>query len=227
MIKMEDSKEIDKYGMGRAAEVAANFLHSILTQPIEELNGLITDKVKFWRFKNQVNILLKAKDYLESKGINPSRIPLKSVSNLLEYASLEEDKGMQERWAALLANAAKETKDYDLIHIFSTILNQLSPQEVAVLEYMFSRCFYKSDRHRPFIEKGDIIRLSFTTYHVTLLIFDNLVRLRLIEEEPPKIKFEKDELTYDMDISETTLTPSTKVRLSEFGVEFIKRTRFR
>lgn len=223
---MDDSKEMDKYGVGKAAEVAANFLHSILTQPIKELNGLITDKVKFWRFKNQINILLKAKVYLESKGINPKRIPLKSVSNLLEYASLEEDEGMQDRWAALLANAAKETKDYDLTHVFSAILNQLSPQEVAVLEHVFSRCFFKSDRDRPFIEKGEIIRLSFTTYHVTLLIFDNLVRLRLIEEEPPKIRFEKNELTYDMDISATTLTPSTKVRLSEFGVEFVKQCRF-
>ncbi|MBI3218726.1 MAG: DUF4393 domain-containing protein [Bacteroidetes bacterium] len=221
------SDSVDKYGVGKAAEVAADFLHSILTQPIQELNGLVADKIKFWRFKNQVDILLKAKKYLESKGINANKIPLKSVSNLLEYASLEEDEDMQDKWAALLANAVRETKDYDLTHIFSQILNQLSAQEVAVLDHMFSRCFFKSDRDRPFIEKGEITRLSFTTYYVTLLIFDNLLRLRLIEEEPPKIKFEKDELTYDMDLTATSLTPSTKVRLSEFGVEFVKQCRFR
>ena len=209
-------------GIAQATEKAFQFLDAVLTSPVKEFTGILTDKVKFWRFKNQVDVILKAQEFLKSKGIKPRKIPVKDLSNLLEFASFEEDEKMQSRWASLLANAANPNNRYDICSIFSQILNQLSSQEVAILDYVFSKCFWKTDRDRPFLERADIIRLKFTEYQVTLLIFDNLLRLRLIEEEPPQIKFDTDENYED----QTSIVNSSKIRLSEFGVEFVRQSRF-
>jgi hypothetical protein len=182
--------------------------------------------VKYWRFKNQVNTILKTQEFLRLQGIQPRKIKVKVLSNLLEFASIEEDVKMQERWAALLANAADPNNPFDICSIFSQILNQLSPQEVSILDYMFGLCFWKSDRDRPFLDKHDIVKMNFTEYEVTLLIFDNLLRLRLIEEEPPQLENSINNSLNESKAVQTKLLHSSRIRLSEFGVEFVRQSRF-
>jgi len=213
-------------GIALASEKAFEFLDSILTNPVKELTGILTDKVKFWRFKNQVNTILRAHEFLRSQGIQPRKMKVKDLSNLLEFASFEEDVKMQERWAALLANAADPNNPFDICSIFSQILNQISPQEVSILDYIYGQCFWKSDRDRPFLDKRDIIKLNFTVYEVTLLIFDNLLRLRLIEEEPPRLDKSKYDHENETRVDEIDLVISSRIRLSEFGVEFVRQSRF-
>lgn len=214
---------INENAVAQAAEKAFEFLDAVLTSPVKEFTGILTDKVKLWRFKNQVEIILKAQEYLKSKGIQPRKIKIKDLSNLLEFASFEDDEIMQSRWAALLANAANPNNRFDICSIFSQILNQLSPQEVGILDYIYSRCFFKSDRDRPYLERIEIIKLKFTDYQVSLLIFDNLLRLRLIEEQPHQIDLSQFEDINKRDVRNSELA---KIRLSEFGAEFVRQSRF-
>jgi hypothetical protein len=52
----------------------------------------------------------RAQEMLEDAGLQPGPVPLKTLVPLLQYASLEDDKSLQERWANLLANAAADVK---------------------------------------------------------------------------------------------------------------------
>ena len=225
---MDEKTKIDiANGIGQAAEKALDFIEKIVAGPIMEGTGIFTDKVKYWRFKNQVNIITKAREYLKSKGIEtPKKIPIKDVTTLLEYASFEEEPIMQDSWAKLLANTMNPKNQFNTCHIFSQVLNQLSVNEVYILNFMFVNCFQISSEHRPYFSKTDLIRNGNSDYQTGLLIVDNLLRLRLIEEEPPKIREEeKKESLYIEEETEARneIIASDNYRLSKFGVELIKQ----
>ena len=54
------SKEIVKIPYEKTIEIASEFLEKILGPPAEEVGLFLRDKVRFWRAKNQVGILIKA-----------------------------------------------------------------------------------------------------------------------------------------------------------------------
>ena len=221
----ENKKEITN-GVGIAAEKALEFLEKIIGGPIMEGTAILTDKIQYVRFKNKVNRTLKAIEFLKTKGIKtPKKIPIKDLSTLLEYSSYEDDETMQDCWSNLLANTLNPENEFDACHIFSQVLNQLSVSEVIVLNYMFINCFQKSSEHRPYFEKRDLIRKCNSGFKTALLIVDNLLRLRLIEEEPPKLIEREKESSNDFDskIIITELALSESYRLSQFGVELLKQ----
>jgi hypothetical protein len=129
---MSENKHTElAHGIGIAAEKALDFIEKVMAGPIIEGTGIFTDKVKYWGFKNQVDIIQKARNYLKAKGIDtPKKIPIKDVTTLLEYASFEENEMMQNSWASLLANTLNSDNKFNACHIFSQILNQLSVNEV-------------------------------------------------------------------------------------------------
>ncbi|PXX22845.1 Abi-alpha family protein [Arenibacter sp. ARW7G5Y1] len=216
-------------GIGIAAEKALEFIEKIIAAPIMEGTGIFTDKVKYWRFKNQVKIITKAREYLKSKGIEiPKKIPIKDVTTLLEYASFEEEEIMQDSWAKLLANTMNPNNQFDACHIFSQVLNQMSVNEIYILNYAYSKCFMVSSEDRPYLGKHELMKNSYSDYHTGLLLIDNLLRLRLIEEQPPKFidNSKKRQIVYD-DGDEATpaseIIASDCFRLSKFGAELLKQ----
>jgi len=217
-------------GIANASEKALNFVEKILADPFIEGTGIFTDKVKYWRFKNQIKIILKAKSFLKSKGIEtPKKIPIKDLTTLLEYASFEEEEKMQENWANLLANSLNPKNTFNATHIFSQVLNQISFEEIQILKYMLSRSFILSSDNRPYFEKKDLIGQSVAPYELTLLLFDNLLRLRIIEEKLPKIKKEYspsnfiNDMTFDSDMPNNEIISSESIRLSKFGTELLRK----
>jgi hypothetical protein len=214
-------------GIGSAAEKALDFIEKLIAAPLIEGTGFFTDKVKLWRFKNQILIIEKAREFLKAKGIEiPKKIPIKDLTTLLEYASFEEDEIMQDSWAKLLANTLDPKNQFNACHIFSQLLNQLSVNEFYVLKFIYSKCFFMTSEDRPYIERAEIVRNSGTDYNTTMLLIDNLLRLRLIEEQPPKLK-ESSRKVYlyknDEDIPHNEIIASDCFRLSKFGVELIKQ----
>ena len=178
-------------------------------------------------FKNQVNIITKARKYLKNKGIEtPKKIPIKDVSTLLEYASFEEEEVMQDSWAKLLANAMNPNNKFDACHLFSQVLNQISVNEFHVLVYLKSRSFIITSDNRPYLESSDLIRNSRADYQTGTLLIDNLLRLRLIEEKPPKLKDNSRRVSLyseDKEISENEIIASDSFRLSKFGTELTRQ----
>lgn len=88
----------------KGPELAKDFLGRLINPTAEEVGLLISDNIKYFRFKNQVRILLKTKDYVEKKNIKIKEIPIKILVPLLENASLEDNDSLQNKWANLLVN---------------------------------------------------------------------------------------------------------------------------
>jgi hypothetical protein len=132
---------------------------------------------------------------------------------------------MQDCWANLLANTLNPENTFNVCHIFSQILNQLSISEIVILNYMFINCFQISSEHRPYFEKRDLIRKCPSDFNSGILIIDNLLRLRLIEEEPPKLieKIKEDAENFDLKVIKTELVASENYRLSKFGIELLNQ----
>ena len=225
---MSEEKKIEvANGIGIAAEKALDFIEKLIAAPLMEGTGIFTDKVKYWRFKNQIIIIEKAREFLKMKGIEiPKKIPIKDITTLLEYASFEEEEIMQDSWAKLLANALNPNNQFDACHIFSQLLNQMSINEFYILKFIYSKCFLMSSEDRPYLEKAELVRNSTTDYQTTMLLMDNLLRLRLIEEQPPRLK-ESSKKVYlyndDEEIPSNEIIASDCYRLSKFGVELVKQ----
>jgi Abortive infection alpha len=104
-----------------------------MSPAVEEAGLLLQDSVAFWRFKNQIRVLNKAKTYCEKNNISPKAIPPKLLSPLLDGAALEEDEILRDKWAILLSNMVDSEQNIQN-HVFPYILGQISTNELLFLD---------------------------------------------------------------------------------------------
>ncbi len=105
--------------------------------PVAELSDLLSDEIRYFRWKNSVRTIARAKVMAESAGITPKEIPVKFLFPMLGHASLETEADMAERWAALLANAAGgfSSRHFSVMEA----LQRLSSREARSIQRMYDR----------------------------------------------------------------------------------------
>lgn len=128
--------DITSTALEKGIDLAKDFLDKLIIPSVEETGLLLRDKVTMWKFKNQVRMLNKAKDYCEKQKINPKTISLKVLCPLLDYSALEESDELQDKWAILLANMVDSEQNIEN-HVFPYILSQISSNEFAILENVY------------------------------------------------------------------------------------------
>ncbi|MDF0591238.1 Abi-alpha family protein [Candidatus Methanocrinis natronophilus] len=121
----------------KGVDAVIRFLEKIAGPAAEESGLLLQDKVKFYRFKNQVKMLAKAQIMLDEAGVTPRAVPPKTLLPLLDGAALEEDEDLSTKWAALLANAATPNGPFTIYPSYPHILSQLSPNEATLLDAIY------------------------------------------------------------------------------------------
>ena len=130
---MSNKIDITSTALEKGIDLAKDFLDKLIIPSIEETGLLLKDKVTFWKFKNQIRMLNKAKKYCDKQNIDPKTISLKLLCPLLEYSSLEEEEELQDKWAILLANMVDSKQNIEN-HVFPYILSQISLNEFKFLE---------------------------------------------------------------------------------------------
>lgn len=197
---------------------AKEFLGKILGPPAEDVGLLLRDQVHNFRFKNQVKILTKARAFLDEQGIQPQKVPLKTLAPILEFGSLEEDESMIEKWAALLASAADPASTSKVQPSFPEILKQLSAREAVILDTIFAMVIKEQIPRAEWSNRGarrepvkQIARLEDEEYEISI---DNLYRLRLCA--PPAIQL----AFLDNKDARFQLRDKSVVCLTEFGFAF-------
>ena len=117
---------------------AGKFLASVVKGPIK---GMILDELRQLRWKNQVRLVERARHFLKERGLDaPGRnVPIKVAYPIIEGALMEDDPGMQDRWARLLASAADPNMKAALSPAYASILRDLSPLDATILEKIFRR----------------------------------------------------------------------------------------
>tara|TARA_R110002050_G_scaffold81125_2_gene173397 strand:- start:59 stop:928 length:870 start_codon:yes stop_codon:yes gene_type:complete len=117
----------------KSLDFAKEFLGKLISPSVEETGLLIKDTIASYRFKNQIKILNKAKEYCEKNNISPKQISFKLLCPLLEYASLEENEKLQDKWSILISNLADSEQNIEN-HVFPYILSQISLKEFEIIE---------------------------------------------------------------------------------------------
>ena len=58
-------------------EEVSEFLEKVIPNFVLESGGILSDTVRFWRWKNQINIIKKAKGIVENSKLDKKQVPLK------------------------------------------------------------------------------------------------------------------------------------------------------
>lgn len=128
--------DITSSAVEKGIDLAKSFVDKLIIPSIEETGLLIKEQVTFWKFKNQIKMLTKAKAYCDKHNVNPKTISLKLLCPLLDYSALEEDEELQDKWAILLSNMVDSEQNIQN-HVFPYILSQISSNEFALLDNVY------------------------------------------------------------------------------------------
>ncbi len=163
------------------------FFKAIVPNFVLELGGVLTDTVKYWRFRNQVAIVKKSNQLIDDSGLPKKQVPLKVLLPIMENSSLEEDEAIQQKWASLLANAA--TGKVDITPNYSEILKELSSFEVLLLDSLYDEAMRETDeikrKELQFGKENVARRFKIPVGKVELAI-ENLYRLGLLRSPGSK-----------------------------------------
>jgi hypothetical protein len=112
-----------------AIEKLGGFVAKYVHGPMTVAMGIVEDKLKYQRWERQIRLFDRTDEILAGRGLSgPTRaVPLKLAIALIQGGSLEDDDGLQDHWAALLANAADGNKEYEVRRAFVSILEDLTP----------------------------------------------------------------------------------------------------
>ena len=87
----------------------------------------------------------RVNELLEANGSPTKPVQLKVLLPSLEHGSLEDENYLQDRWAALLANAANPQHQQTILPVFVEILRQLSINDARLLEKFHKEAGRSSD----------------------------------------------------------------------------------
>lgn len=163
-------------------EEVSKFLEKVIPNFVLESGGILSDTVRFWRWKNQINIIKKAKSIVENSKLDKKQVPLKILLPIMENASLEEEEIIQNKWANILANAITASKN--ITPNYAEILKELSVLEVVILDKLFDESSKENDyekRKQLQFSKQKISEIFKLSSEQADLIIENLYRLNLCQ----------------------------------------------
>jgi hypothetical protein len=114
----------------------------------DEVSELLRDKVRLYRYGQQIKCLEKAERMAQQAGFTPQPVPPKILFPLLEGVSFEEDEDLHTMWAALLANAADPKTTALSQPAYADILKQLTPDQAKFLALLYRETVRRSSELR-------------------------------------------------------------------------------
>lgn len=173
--------------MADTLAIAKEYINLVLKKPLSEVGELLSDTVGYWRLKNKVNLMLKAKAWLEEKGVAPSAISPDILMPILEEGSITEEEHLSNMFSSLLASHLDEAMKSSVHPSFSKVLSQLSALDASVLA-VYGK--YKSHKEaRDIGLRGGSFTVDYIAEEAsgdvkgTYLSSLNLSRLGLIEHK--------------------------------------------
>jgi hypothetical protein len=219
---IQESAKLGKKGLG-IADKAGSFFAKVFKEPAGEVSGMITDKLRFIRWKRMVQMSDEVNKILEARKITETRaVPPKIALPIIEEASLEDDPDLQYLWNHLLANAMNPDFNDELRYGFIEMIKEITGIEAKLLNE-----FYEVLRGEGKLEplsklfdysltKEQIMQVLSISADVYAISVNNLMRMQLISPAIIKggVKMGPEPLTIYKGIDSVTLTP--------LGVKFVE-----
>ncbi len=229
------------------AEKLGPFFAKCIGEPTEEAAGLVTDKLKFVRWKRQVRFVDRTQEILRARGHegNTRILPPKFVLPIIENASYEDNDTLQDIWAHLLASALDPGFIDEMRGAFIDILRQLEVVDIKILNiiYLRYRILHPKIKEKINIEKGFYRTPSLFAYDYShrfvselgisskqlYTSIDNLLRVRCIvpfvERKEVKLDDNDDDAFRWLRLKDAVFTfdhQYEQISLTSLGVGFIE-----
>jgi hypothetical protein len=193
---MSDAEEIAKAVQSVAkfgdkaletSQKIGGFFARVFQEPIEEISGMVTDKLRFVRWQRLVTMSDEVNKILEDRGVKETKaVPPKLALPILEESSLEHDPNLQHLWNHLLANAMDPRFNDELRYGFVDMIKNITGIEVAILNNFYE--ILKREGHAAdlpnitnyHLKKEQIMEMvgiDASTYMVSIF---NLMRMQCI-----------------------------------------------
>lgn len=117
------------------------FMSLVFKPGLEELGVMARDRIRYWRLKNIISIMEKAKGKI---GFDGKELQLQANARvgleIIEEGSKIDNPELQEMWAGLFVSSCSEDGQDDSNIIFVDILKRLSHVEARILKYVCENC---------------------------------------------------------------------------------------
>ena len=125
------------FGVAESLTKEASSLITRVFGPAADVIGrVLASKVERFFAVNQATVINRATEMVAEAGEEPRTVPLRLMVPLLDGASREDNSEMQERWAAMLANASISAESDGLPPVFATMLSNLTPTAARALRVL-------------------------------------------------------------------------------------------
>lgn len=219
---IQETAKLGEKGL-ETAEKAGEFIAKVFKEPIAEVSGMITDKLRFVRWKRMVQMSDEVNQILEDKGIKETKaVPPKLALPIFEDSSLEEDPNIQFLWNHLLANAMNPQFNDEIRYGFIEMIKNITAREAQLLNN-FYQILQKENRLAPLenlsqysLKKEPLIQMLGVSADQYALAANNLMRMQLIGPAimTGGISMGSEPVTIYKGIDAVTLTP--------LGVKFVE-----
>lgn len=167
--------------LGGAAGAASKAVDAAASGVLANLGEGLFPQLVAWRnqrVKRAEQILEDTTRILEASRVEVQTVPGRILWPILEKGSMEEDDGLRDMWARLLASAATTKSSRQVLPSFIDILGQLSPEEARDLKW------FATDEARG-MTAWDVARAEKDPIkrEAQWLRYGNLERLGLIQTE--------------------------------------------
>jgi hypothetical protein len=189
---MGDEDKLVKAGVEAALKPFADLLEKLAGPAAEEIGLTLKDHLRVFRLRRQLRLFGRVKTMLEDAGISPQKVPLKLLGPIVDTASLEEDDALQDKWAALLANAAGHE---DAIHpSFVEVLKQISALEAQFLDALFSLRHHNGPRGEGKLGDDQVITAMYPALKNELS-----TKERRVKDAHTRRKFQETGLNFNLE----------------------------
>ena len=186
-------QEVAKFGEKslETSEKVGGFFARVFQEPAEEVAGMITDKLRFVRWRRLLTMVDEVDRILSERGVRtPRAVAPKLALPVFEEASLEEDPTLQGLWSNLLANAMDPNFNGEIRYGFIEMIRNMTGKEIAILDYMYRSLKTKTALHhlaeieRYRWTKEELIEGVAITEDDYLLSVCNLMRMQCVGPAP-------------------------------------------
>lgn len=212
---IQETTKLGEKGLD-VAEKAGTFFAKVFNEPINEISGMITDKLRFIRWKRMVQMGDEVNKILEDKNIKSTRaVPPKIALPIMEEATLEDDQTIQYLWNHLLANAMNPSFNDEIRYGFIEMIKNITGLEAKLLNEFYN-ALQKGNQLTPIsdiynysITKEQFLQILNISPDLYAISVNNLMRLQLLSPAVLKggVSMGSEPLTIYKGINAVTMTP--------------------
>lgn len=171
--------------LSKTIEAVKDYTDTIVKEPLSEFGGILSDTVGYWRLKNRVRLMLKAKKWLEDMGVQPAKLLPDVFVPLMENGGNVENETLADMFASLLAGHLDPNQQDEIHPSYTNVLAQLSPLDAKLMLAFRGHVSDKIAREAGL--RGHVLTAKYMSEEigmhkrVTYLSCLNLARLGIIE----------------------------------------------